>query len=519
MLPELGAGQQRAITYLWAATQVAATVVRNAFVQIYTSLPNSGGGHTSIMEYCRLTGRSDVYLELLDEGYLSSQLSGSPKDAAFLDLKVTRKMLEKVLAAKFSCGSFGKLVFEVRRLVYLRNDLCHQLLPSFPADQYLACMHQLETRLCTVTRLAALIADAATPPNDALHHIHALFASLLNPKDDLSLHSGDRKPRSDNTTKAHLHQATVEEGVQADTTPRHHNTLEAHTRAGMDSQRGHTKGMFETIDADHQSVKTASDSPHPGTWKRLRSGLVTHGIDGSGEGRRYGGRKEWKQSCYHNDGCGLIPLHKSKNRLQRRSNGTSAKGNKSNKYNCHNTETSPAAAPFFFPGRSLCQDNLGGGGVMTRTTQGNRTSNHALTTLSYTAITMNHVTYMAHKWHYLSTIVDGGLSVVLMVILLLGTFSASTLPLVLTLVRLAVCGLQYSCVQVKRVWKHLSNLCSGERPREAVCIIQEVLIPRVAQEELCGPAMVRSRDDGMKKLWNSDWNVACRRKKRTNTNW
>lgn len=511
MLPELGPGQQRAVTYLWAATQVAATVVRDAFLVIYSSMPDSGGGRTSIKEYCNLAGRSGVHLELLDDGYLSSHLNESPRDAAFLDLKVARIMLEKVLVEKFDhCKViYGKLLFEVRQLVYLRNDLCHQLLPALPVDLYTTCMQQLETRLCTVTRLAALLTHATKPPEAAIQNIHALFTFLLKPNDQPT-HNTDRRILKDSGTQADLHVATLEKGVQVDTMPHHHSGPEVPIEEKVDSLRREAEvGASGYVKNDNECSKALDDSPHPGTPRRhmgfARSGAVTHGIDAAGKRGPHG-----SQGAYHDAGPGCRLSRDTKKCLLRRSDGTPVKGNKN-----------PATGPNLFPGHNLRRDKPWRNGIMEHDRPRNNAARQEFAALTYAAMTVNHVTYTANKGPCVSSILDVGLSLVLAVMLFLGVLSVATLPLALTILRLTVCGLYYLLVQANRAFRDiLWNLCSDVGQRRVMGRAEVVILPHVAPEKVrgSGSVMVCPKDEnfGMD-FWKSDWKPKYRKKRRKKT--
>ncbi|XP_050735919.1 uncharacterized protein LOC127008228 [Eriocheir sinensis] len=516
-----GPRQQRAITFLWAATQVVARVVQEAFLEVYSSLPDSGNGHTSLKDYCNLMGRINVYMELLDEGCMLDVLIGSPREKTFLDLKVTRKILEKVIAERYGKDKCGKLMFEIRQLVYLRNDLCHQLLPALTLEQFLSRMKQLENRLCDVVNEAAALAGATHTPDKALQDIRALFDPLLNrdktqaedtqlpaeddprpPHDkplleigtqtdfpppvtlekDTQTESGMQLPATLETTPCHTPEDApqntttlsasfrpphdkplMEIGTQTDHPPP--PTLEKGTQVEINSKL-HDLGEGMCGDASQNTERITPSPENPAAPERFNVSSSVRGNDGGNEkshqcenikGERPG-KQEGRKQGRHEACCDACPFSPLS---PMKSPPPHASRNLHGSYSTH---SNPRAVPLGPPRHKVCHGNF-----------------VTPSRLTYDSVTINHIFTQSPD--------NDRVPLVMKVILFLVVLTVSLLPYALTLIRVLLHGIQCSWVRADKGCRYLCDLWYGPTWQKTIIVPEVVLVPRLDPLEMRAPVM------------------------------
>ncbi|KAK4306514.1 hypothetical protein Pmani_021659 [Petrolisthes manimaculis] len=180
-------GQMLAMKYLWVVLQVATTVAHNTFINLYSNLDNTDGGEKSIYQYCRENVQLSVYSELREEGYPKALFTVSPKNAQHFDLKVTHKLINKLIADKMP-GSLTDVLRIMKEFVYLRNELCHRALQSLTVNQYKMKLQGMWENLHTLYRSACELTNTEFPPH-VTEELDTIQSSLLRGSDRVYLRS------------------------------------------------------------------------------------------------------------------------------------------------------------------------------------------------------------------------------------------------------------------------------------------------------------------------------------------
>ncbi|KAK4290079.1 hypothetical protein Pmani_037007 [Petrolisthes manimaculis] len=170
-------GQELVMKYLWVVLQVATTVSHNTFINLYSNLDNTDGGEKSIYQYCKENVKLSVYSELREEGYLKEIFTVSPKHVQYFELKVTRKLIEKLIADKMP-GSLTDVLRIMKEFVYLRNDLCHLALQSLTVNQYKMKLQGMWENLHVMYRSACGLTNTEFPPH-VTKELDTILSSLL----------------------------------------------------------------------------------------------------------------------------------------------------------------------------------------------------------------------------------------------------------------------------------------------------------------------------------------------------
>ncbi|KAK3856800.1 hypothetical protein Pcinc_036904 [Petrolisthes cinctipes] len=268
---------------------VASSVGHNTFIILYSHLDNTDGGEKSIYQYCKENTKLSVYSELREEGYPKELFTVSPKNVQHFELKVTRKLIEKLVADKM-CGSLTDVLRIMKEFVNLRNDLCHLALQSLTVKEYKMKLQGMWENFHVMYRSACVLTKTEFPPHvtkelDTI--LSSLLKSLFKTKDG-SKWKIDTKVKDNIKEDSHTRdtsQSSDDSGCYESAKSTNNNKWSSRENPAIEKlTRSQTK-KSTTLNVKEKSVQTKAES------KRTSKNVSTQ-VEGLNEAKETEGRTE-----------------------------------------------------------------------------------------------------------------------------------------------------------------------------------------------------------------------------------